>query len=92
MHSFKISSIYWARRNVLVAACWLAGRRLPRRRTFGVYSRLGGSTSNETGGLAEKVRAIADFNSKLELLNRGQRWIIRKIVENLPSISDEPLV
>lgn len=53
--------------------------------------RLGGSASNQTGDFVEKVRALADFKAKLELLNRGQRWVIRKIDENLPSIADETL-
>jgi hypothetical protein len=53
--------------------------------------RLGGSPSNKTGDFVEKVRAVADFRGKLELLNRGQRWVIRKIDENLPSLGDEPL-
>ncbi len=50
--------------------------------------RLGGEASNKTGDFVEKVRAIADFKAKLELLNRGQRWVIRKIDETLPSIND----
>ncbi len=50
--------------------------------------RLGGSASNKTGDFVEKVRAVGDFKEKLELLNRGQRWVIRKIDESLPSISD----
>ena len=53
--------------------------------------RLGGSASNKTGDFVEKVRAVDDFKGKLELLNRGQRWVIRKIDETLPSISDAPL-
>lgn len=53
--------------------------------------RLGGAASNKTGDFVEKVRAIADFRAKLELLNRGQRWVIRKIDENLPTIGDEHL-
>jgi nitronate monooxygenase len=53
--------------------------------------RLGGSASNQTGDFVEKVRAVNDFKAKLELLNRGQRWVIRKIDEALPSIPDEPL-
>jgi hypothetical protein len=53
--------------------------------------RLGGTASNKTGDFVEKVRAVADFKGKLELLNRGQRWVIRKIDENLPSLADEPL-
>jgi len=34
---------------------------------------------------------VADFRGKLELLNRGQRWVIREIDKNLPNIDDEPL-
>ena len=53
--------------------------------------RLGGTPSNKTGDFVEKVRSITDFKAKLELLNRGQRWVIRKIEEVLPSLTDEPL-
>jgi uncharacterized protein DUF6306 len=53
--------------------------------------RLGGSPSNKTGDFVEKVRAVADFRGKLELLNRGQRWVIREIDKNLPNLDDEPL-
>jgi len=53
--------------------------------------RLGGSTSNSTGDFVAKVRQVADFASKLELLNRGQRWVSRKIDQALPTISDERL-
>jgi len=53
--------------------------------------RLGGAPSNKTGDFVEKVRAVEDFRAKLELLNRGQRWVIRKIEENLPSLSDADL-
>jgi Domain of unknown function (DUF6306) len=50
--------------------------------------RLGGAPSNKTGDFVDKVRAVDEFKGKLELLNRGQRWVIRKIEENLPSITD----
>ena len=53
--------------------------------------RLGGIASNKTGDFVEKVRAVPDFRAKLELLNRGQRWVIRKIEENLASIADPEL-
>jgi hypothetical protein len=53
--------------------------------------RLGGNPSNKTGDFVEKVRAVADFRGRLELLNRGQRWVIRKINENLAGISDAQL-
>ncbi len=53
--------------------------------------RLGGTPSNKTGDFVEKVRAVADFKGKLELLNRGQRWVVRKIGEQSGSIGDERL-
>jgi hypothetical protein len=53
--------------------------------------RLGGQPSNKTGDFVEKVRAVAVFKDKLELLNRGQRWVIRKIQETLPSVDDQAL-
>ncbi len=53
--------------------------------------RLGGAPSNKTGDFVEKVRAVNDLRGKLELLNRGQRWVIRKIEENLQSVSDADL-
>ena len=53
--------------------------------------RLGGTPSNKTGDFVEKVRAFEDFRGKLELLNRGQRWVIRKIEENVPNLDDASL-
>jgi hypothetical protein len=53
--------------------------------------RLGGQPSNKTGDFVEKVRAVPVFKDKLELLNRGQRWVMRKIQETLPSIADPEL-
>jgi nitronate monooxygenase len=53
--------------------------------------RLGGAPSNRTGEFVEKVRAVNDLRGKLELLNRGQRWVIRKIEENLTNLTDADL-
>ncbi|HVN26983.1 MAG TPA: DUF6306 domain-containing protein [Candidatus Binataceae bacterium] len=53
--------------------------------------RLGGTPSSKTGDFVEKVRAVDDLRGKLELLNRGQRWVIRKIDENLATLSDPDL-
>ena len=53
--------------------------------------RLGGTPSTKTGDFVEKIRAVGDFRGKLELLNRGQRWVIRKIEENVPTIGDAQL-
>ena len=53
--------------------------------------RLGGQPSNKTGDFVDKVRAVQIFKDKLALLNRGQRWVMRKIEETLPSIADTEL-
>ena len=53
--------------------------------------RLGGTPSTKTGDFVEKVRAVGDFRGRLELLNRGQRWVIRKIEENVGTVSDAGL-
>ena len=53
--------------------------------------RLAGRPSTKTGDFVEKVRAVGEFRAKLELLNRGQRWVIRKIEENLPTVADAQL-
>jgi len=53
--------------------------------------RLGGDPSNRTGDFIDKVRALNDLKSKIELLNRGQRWVIRKIGERLQGLNDPHL-
>ncbi len=53
--------------------------------------RLGAEPSTRTGDFVDKVRALNDLKSKIELLNRGQRWVIRKIEEHLPALSDAHL-
>ena len=50
--------------------------------------RLGGTASTKTGDFVEKVRAVGNFKGKLELLNRGQRWVVRKIGEQVGTIAD----
>ena len=51
---------------------------------------LGARPSRRTGDFLHKVRA-ADANprARLELLNRGQAWVARKIAGALPRIADE---
>ena len=53
--------------------------------------RLGGTPSTKTGDFVEKVRAVGDFRGRLALLNRGQRWVIRKIEENVGTVDDAGL-
>jgi nitronate monooxygenase len=53
--------------------------------------RLGGIPSTKTGDFVEKVRAVGNLKGKLELLNRGQRWVVRQIGEQLGTIVDARL-
>jgi nitronate monooxygenase len=53
--------------------------------------RLGGAPTTATGDFVEKVRAVTGLRPKLELLNRGQRWVIRKIDENVGTVGDGEL-
>lgn len=47
---------------------------------------LGGDPHRETGDFLEKCMAIQDLGARLELLNKGQNWVVRKIDELLPRI------
>src|SRR5579862_5669622 len=49
--------------------------------------RLGGTPSTKTGDFVEKVRAVSNLKGKLELLNRGQRRVVRKIGEQVGTIT-----
>jgi nitronate monooxygenase len=53
--------------------------------------RHGGTPSTATGDFVGKVRAVPDLTGKLELLNRGQRWVIRKIEEQIAKVDDARL-
>ncbi len=66
-------------------------RRLLCGRTGGSCATAGRHSIDEDRRLVEKIRAVGDFRGKLELLNRGQRWVIRKIEENVPTIGDAQL-
>ena len=53
--------------------------------------RLGGTPSNQTGDFVQKVRGVTGLIAKLQLLNRGQGWVVRKIEELVPSVGDAQL-
>lgn len=53
--------------------------------------RLGGTPSAATGAFREKALAIADPLERLAFLNRGQGWVVRKLVELLPRVRDDAL-
>ncbi|MGH8629328.1 MAG: DUF6306 domain-containing protein [Burkholderiales bacterium] len=54
-------------------------------------ARLGGTPSRLTGAFYEKLAALERLDERLDLLNRGQGWVARRLREALPRIVDEPL-
>ena len=48
----------------------------------------GGVPSTATGSFRDKVLACDSLIERLELLNRGQSWVVRKLEQALPQISD----
>ncbi len=58
---------------------------------FGAVRRLGGMPSLRTGAFHDKAMAIVDLRSRLDFINRGQEWVVRKLGEMLPKIRDEKL-
>ena len=53
--------------------------------------RLGGTPSRRTGDFYEKAMAIRDLPARLAFLNRGQRWVVRKLQALLPRVIDPQL-
>lgn len=43
------------------------------------------------GAFYGKAMAIADLQSRLAFLNRGQGWVVRRLREMLPKIRDDEL-
>jgi hypothetical protein len=58
---------------------------------FGHITRLGETPSRRTGAFCEKLAALPALDDRLELLNRGQGWVVRKLSEAVPKIADDPL-
>lgn len=54
-------------------------------------ARLGGTPTSQTGAFYEKLLSVEALGQRLELLNRGQAWVVRKIGEALPKIGDDAL-
>jgi len=54
-------------------------------------TRLGGVPSTATGAFYDKLLAIDDMRQRLDFLDRGQGWVVRKLREALPGITDAEL-
>ena len=53
---------------------------------IGSIRSLGAQAHRETGDFFEKCMAVENLEERLLLLNRGQRWVVRKIKELLPRV------
>lgn len=58
----------------------------------GAIRRLGGKPSRRTGEFHAKAMAIGDLPARLEFLNRGQRWVVRRLQALLPRLRDDRLL
>jgi hypothetical protein len=52
----------------------------------------GGAPSQATGAFYEKVLAITDEKARLNFVNRGQGWVVKKLKDAIPRIADEHVV
>lgn len=52
---------------------------------------LGAEPTRERGAFYEKCMAIPDLSERLALVDRGQRWVIRKLEALLPHVIDAHL-
>jgi hypothetical protein len=51
----------------------------------------GGIPSEVTGAFYQKAVAIDDLAERLEFINRGQGWVVKRLREVLPNIRDDRL-
>lgn len=54
-------------------------------------ARLGGTPSLQTGAFYEKLMALETSGERIDLLDRGQGWVVRKLREALPRVGDSAL-
>jgi len=53
--------------------------------------RLGGVASKATGAFVDKALAVSGDPPRLDFLNRGQGWVVKRLKEALPQIADPQL-
>lgn len=61
------------------------------RRLTASLQHLGAEPTREIGAFHGKAMAIADLGQRLAFVDRGQRWVIRRITEQLP-LCEDPFV
>lgn len=53
--------------------------------------RLGGTSTSQSGAFYRKLLSVSAFRERIDLLNRGQVWVVRKLQRALPKIADDAL-
>ncbi|MNE68621.1 hypothetical protein D3C80_1642930 [compost metagenome] len=66
----------------------LAGEGESCRRLLACMQHLGLQPNRQTGEFYARAMAIGDLNDRLAFIDRGQRWVIRKLRETLPDCAD----
>lgn len=56
---------------------------------IGLIRRLGGAPSAATGDFLGRALAVEGQAARLQFLNRGQGWVVRKIGEALPRLEQD---
>lgn len=69
----------------------LAGEGESCRRLLACMQHLGLQPNRQTGEFHARAMAIADLHERLAFIDRGQRWVIRRLQETLP-VCPDPLV
>lgn len=50
----------------------------------------GGAPSGATGAFYDKALAIKEWRARLDFLNRGQGWVVKRIASALPGLPASP--
>jgi hypothetical protein len=58
---------------------------------FGHIKRLGETPHRRVGAFHEKLAALDSLDDRLELLNRGQGWVVRKLADAVPALAEDAL-
>lgn len=58
------------------------------RRLIACLAHLGIEPGHQVGAFHDKAMAIADMGERLVFVDRGQRWVIRRIAAELPGCAD----
>lgn len=88
----KVAAVYRDDSPTVSARTLLDGVHADEARSCALLSRaieqLGGEPSRAIGDFAERALAVQGEAPRLAFLNRGQRWVIRRLEETIPRVDD----